>query len=78
MVDAYQNRSIPHIDCVKMLYRASFFKKLWKTFLTESGYSEVQYFISQEADDIMDIFVNGYFPRWAWRKVSPPTLEDWE
>jgi hypothetical protein len=60
MVDAYQNRSIPHIDRVKMLYRVSFFKKLWKTFLTESGYSEAQYFISREADDIIDIFVNGY------------------
>ncbi|RXW12056.1 hypothetical protein EST38_g13798 [Candolleomyces aberdarensis] len=60
MVDAFQNRSLPHVERIKMLYQALFFKKLWKSFLKDCGYSEAQYFISREADDIIDIFVNGY------------------
>ncbi|KAJ2921648.1 hypothetical protein H1R20_g15444, partial [Candolleomyces eurysporus] len=86
MVDAYQNRQIPHVERVKMLFRAHYFKKLWKSFLREAGYSEAQYFISREADDIIDIFINGYmsllyiyrdhlqgkFPLTPWKNSSEP------
>ncbi|KAF6761398.1 hypothetical protein DFP72DRAFT_804371 [Ephemerocybe angulata] len=60
MVDAYQNRSLPHCDRIKMLYRALYFKEIWKVFLKEAGYPEAQHYLSREADDIIDIFVNGY------------------
>jgi hypothetical protein len=60
MVDAYQNRLLPHVERIRMLYQALFFKKLWKCFLKDCGYSEAQHFISREADDIIDTFVNGY------------------
>ncbi|KDQ63998.1 hypothetical protein JAAARDRAFT_187383 [Jaapia argillacea MUCL 33604] len=37
-----------------------FFKDIWKTFLQEAGYPKARYYISQEADDISDILINGY------------------
>jgi hypothetical protein len=86
MIDTYQNQSLPHIVHVKMLFRALFSKKLWKAFLKESGYPEACYYISREADNIIDIFVNGYmallyifwdhlkrnFPLALWMKGSEP------
>jgi hypothetical protein len=33
LVDAYENRHIPHIERVRMVLRMCFFKALWKTFL---------------------------------------------
>ncbi|KDQ60091.1 hypothetical protein JAAARDRAFT_45943 [Jaapia argillacea MUCL 33604] len=52
MVDAYQNRAISHLERAKM--------DIWKTFLQEAGYPKARYYISQEADDISDILINGY------------------
>ncbi|KJA12983.1 hypothetical protein HYPSUDRAFT_152101 [Hypholoma sublateritium FD-334 SS-4] len=60
MVDAYQNRKISHLERIKMLLRAKFFKDIWKSFLKDAGYKTGRYFISSEADDIMDIVINGY------------------
>ncbi|TFY80575.1 hypothetical protein EWM64_g3442 [Hericium alpestre] len=59
MVDAYQSRTIPHSERVKMVLRARFFKDLWKAFLRDAGYPERRYFISRDADDITDILING-------------------
>lgn len=59
LVDAYENRHIPHIERVKMVLRMLFFKAMWKTFLQQSGYPENRYFISAAADDIIDILVEG-------------------
>lgn len=60
MVDAYQNRKISHLERIKLLLRAKFFKEIWKSFLKEASYSTQRHFISKEADDIMDIVINGY------------------
>lgn len=59
LIDAYENRHIPHIDRVKMALRMRFFKSNWKSFLQHAGYSKAQYFISTAADDIIDILVDG-------------------
>ncbi|TFY73191.1 hypothetical protein EWM64_g10821 [Hericium alpestre] len=59
MVDAYQSRTIPHSERIKMVLRARFFKDLWKAFLRNAGYPERCYFISRDADDITDILING-------------------
>jgi hypothetical protein len=60
LIDAYENRHIPHIEHIKMVLQMRFFKSLWKSFLRRAGYSENQYFISYAADDIIDILVNGF------------------
>jgi len=59
LVGAYENRFIPHIEHIKMVFQMLFFKSLWKAFLHASGYQESRYFISAAADDIIDILVNG-------------------
>lgn len=58
-VDAYQSRTISHSECVLMALRAKFFKDLWKSFLHEGGYTEQRYFISRDADKILDTLVTG-------------------
>ena len=59
LIDAYENRYIPHIDRIKMALRMRFFKSMWKSFLQCAGYSKTHYFISPAADDIIDILVDG-------------------
>ena len=31
LIDAYQNRKIPHTECIKMVLRAKFFYQMWKS-----------------------------------------------
>ncbi|KAF4598659.1 hypothetical protein EYR38_007065 [Pleurotus pulmonarius] len=57
--DAYQSHTIDHAERVRLVLLAHFFKALWKSFLVENGYPLSRHFISQEADDISDILVNG-------------------
>ncbi|KAI0291529.1 hypothetical protein BC826DRAFT_881189, partial [Russula brevipes] len=59
LIDAYENRQIPHIDRIKMALRMRFFKSIWKSFLRGAGYAENRYFISSAADDIIDILIDG-------------------
>ncbi|KDR83159.1 hypothetical protein GALMADRAFT_206799 [Galerina marginata CBS 339.88] len=59
LVDAYQSRTTSHAERVKQVLRAKFFKDMWKGFLKEAGYSLARHFLSREADDIIDIVVNG-------------------
>jgi hypothetical protein len=59
LIDAYENRHIPHIDRVKMVLRVHFFKSMWKSFLQSAGYPKSKYFISAAADDIIDILIHG-------------------
>ncbi|TFY58102.1 hypothetical protein EVG20_g8283 [Dentipellis fragilis] len=59
LIDAYQNRHILHIECIKMVLRARFFKDLWKVFLKDAGYAQNRYYMSPECDDISDILING-------------------
>jgi len=59
LIDAYENRHIPHIDQVKMVLCMWFFKSIWKSFLQSAGYSNTHYFISSPANDIIDILVDG-------------------
>jgi hypothetical protein len=59
LVDAYENRYIPHIERVRMVLRMRFFKTIWKSFLQASGYPANRYFISADADNIIDILIDG-------------------
>ncbi|KAF8197121.1 hypothetical protein BJ912DRAFT_923213 [Pholiota molesta] len=59
LADAYQSRTASHSERVKMALRAKFFKDQWKMFLREGEYALNRHFISKEADDIIDILVNG-------------------
>ncbi|KAL0067261.1 hypothetical protein AAF712_005657 [Marasmius tenuissimus] len=59
LIDAYQSRTVTHHERAKMVFRARFFKALWKQFLARAGYSQARFFISREADDITDIIING-------------------
>ncbi|KAF5320335.1 hypothetical protein D9611_011267 [Ephemerocybe angulata] len=59
LIDAYQNRSMKHIDRIHLALRARYFLDSWETFLNVSGYPKSRYHVSREALDILDILVNG-------------------
>jgi hypothetical protein len=59
LVDAYQNRRIPHADRIRMALRANYILDLWEIYLQQTGYSQSQYFLSREAADIARILVQG-------------------
>ena len=59
LVDAYQSRKVSHSERVIMILRAKFFKDLWKSFLHDGGYTEQRYFISRDADSIIDTLISG-------------------
>lgn len=60
LVDAYQSRKVSHAERIVMLLRAKFFKDLWKAFLQDGGYTEQRYFISRDADNIIDTLVSAF------------------
>ncbi|KAJ3516574.1 hypothetical protein NLJ89_g1045 [Agrocybe chaxingu] len=84
LIDAYQSRKISHHERVRMVLRAKIFKDTWKAFLKEAGYATGRHFLSPEADDILDIIINGFlallyihrdilechFPLLPWRHGS--------
>ncbi|KAH8987036.1 hypothetical protein EDB92DRAFT_2069588 [Lactarius akahatsu] len=57
LIDAYQSRKVSHAERAVMVLRAKFFKDLWKSFLHEGGYSAQHYFISNDADKIVDTLI---------------------
>lgn len=61
LVDAWQNRHIPHIERIKMLLRAHYFVKMWTTYLERAKYPLRQYCISREALDITRILIESLF-----------------
>lgn len=58
-VDAYQGRTISHLERVKMVLRCRYFLRLWKRFLQAAGYIGAKYCISRESDDILDKLIDG-------------------
>lgn len=59
LIDAYQNRSIPHHERVKMLLRARYFLSFWECFLVCSGYKKHLHFLSREATEILQQIIEG-------------------
>jgi hypothetical protein len=60
LVDAYQNRHIPHCERVKLVLRARYFLDMWETYLDAAGYKRSQYYLSREAADIARVLIEGY------------------
>ncbi|KAF8166954.1 hypothetical protein BJ912DRAFT_1149772 [Pholiota molesta] len=60
LVDAYQNRSLPHIERVKMVLRARYFLNSWQLYLQKHNYPQDRYFLSREAVDILHIVIEGF------------------
>lgn len=58
-VDAYQNRSLPHIEQVKMVLQLHFFLERWESFLDRAGYTKSTNFISLQFRDILRYLVFG-------------------
>lgn len=59
LVDAYQSRTLPHIERVKMVLRLHFFLERWAQFLDCAGYPKGMYFISGQFRDILDRLIFG-------------------
>ena len=59
VVDAYQSRTISHLERIKMVLRCRYFVRLWKRFLNAAGYTESRHYISREADDILNTLIDG-------------------
>jgi hypothetical protein len=60
LIDAYQNRHIPHAERLKLVLRARYFLDTWEAYLDQCGYQKQHYFISREATDIMRIIIEGF------------------
>ncbi|KAJ3002796.1 hypothetical protein NUW54_g5652 [Trametes sanguinea] len=59
LIDAYQSRSISHLERAHMVLRASYFLTTWRRFLSVAGYSEDRYCLSREAIDITGYLIEG-------------------
>ncbi|PSR74626.1 hypothetical protein PHLCEN_2v9692 [Hermanssonia centrifuga] len=59
--DAYQNRTISHLERMKIILRAHYFVQMWQAFLRKAGYPESRYCLSREAIDITHFLTNGLF-----------------
>ena len=59
VVDAYQSRTITHLERIRMVLRCRYFLRLWKRFFNAAGYTESRHYISREADDILDTLIDG-------------------
>jgi hypothetical protein len=53
LIDAYQNRSMHHLECIKLVLQARYFLDSWEAFLVVCGYQKDRYFLSREAADIL-------------------------
>lgn len=60
LIDAYQNCSLVHSECIKLVLHAHYFLDAWEASLRASGYSKTTYTISCEALDITHIIINGF------------------
>ena len=60
LIDAYQNRHIPHIERVTMVLRTLFFMEIWEEFLVKAHYARAKYFVSKEACDIIKFLIHGF------------------
>ena len=59
LVDAYQSRTLPHIERVKMVLRLHFFLERWEAFLGRAGYGKSTHFISPQFRDILQYLIFG-------------------
>lgn len=59
LIDAYQNRSLPHHERMKMLLRAKYFLDYWKRFIMHAKYKKALHFLSREATDILRQIIEG-------------------
>ena len=58
VVDAYQGRTLSHLERIKMVLWYHYFLQLWKRFLHSAGYTTI-YCISREAQDIAKKLIDG-------------------
>jgi hypothetical protein len=59
VVDAYQNREIPHLERVKMVLRLYFFLERWESFLGHAQYPKATHFISGQFRNILQSIIFG-------------------
>ena len=59
VIDAHQSRTTSHLERVRMVLRCRYFLRLWMRFLRAAGYNQARYYISKEADDILDKLIDG-------------------
>jgi len=72
LIDAYQNRSMQHLERIKLVLRAKYFLDSWEAFLVACRYRKDRYFISREAADILHfIYCPCYHPSRSCSGTSP-------
>ncbi len=60
LVDAYQNRNLPHSERVRMVIRARYYLEAWESYLNHCSLPKSRYLISREAIDVCRFMVEGY------------------
>lgn len=61
LIDAIQNRTIPFPERARMILRAYYFIHMWRRFLKAAGYERNRHCVSNEALDIFQFIINGFF-----------------
>ncbi|KAF7973318.1 hypothetical protein HWV62_15563 [Athelia sp. TMB] len=59
LIDAYQSRTMKHIDRAHIALRALFFMEMWEEFLKTAGYPKGKHMLSPEACDITRTLIHG-------------------
>ncbi|KAJ7785273.1 hypothetical protein DFH07DRAFT_726712, partial [Mycena maculata] len=59
LVNAYESRTMTHTERAKAVIRSQLFFNTWKHFLNKMGYSQSRYYISNAADKIFNMLIDG-------------------
>jgi hypothetical protein len=57
--DAWQSRSMSHLERIKLVLRAGYFFDMWATYLDRCGYNRAQHYVSREFTDTIQFLIDG-------------------
>jgi hypothetical protein len=57
--DAWQSRSMLHLEHIKLVLQAGYFFDMWATYLDRCGYNRTQHYVSCEFTDVIQFLING-------------------
>jgi hypothetical protein len=57
--DAWQSRSMLHLEHIKLVLQAGYFFDMWAMYLDRCGYNRTQHYVSCEFTDVIQFLING-------------------
>ncbi|THH16648.1 hypothetical protein EUX98_g9269 [Antrodiella citrinella] len=82
LVDAYQNRTLSHLERFRIISRTLAFTNMWTSFLDKAGHLRSRFCVSREALDICRMLIEGLAAlivvyRQHWSEDDPFPLLPW-